>query len=86
MKFTWEKKISNRQLLNVYRVNFLGAKVHPVTIGTMTLKEVNEAMREWTKRVDDTRYVLGSVMGPHPFPMMVRDFQSVISRKQENKS
>ena len=60
----------------------LGAKVHPVTSGTQTLKDaVNECMREWTNRVDDTLYVLGSVMGPHPFPMIVRDFQSVISKE-----
>lgn len=71
-----------RQALNVYRMELLGAKVHPVKSGTRTLKDaVNEAMREWTNRVDDTLYVLGSVMGPHPFPMMVRDFQSVISKE-----
>ena len=70
------KEDTDRQALNVYRMELLGAKVHPVTTGTITLKDaVNEAMREWTKRVDDTMYVLGSVMGPHPFPMMVRDFQ-----------
>jgi tryptophan synthase beta chain len=63
-------------------MELLGAKVHAVTTGTMTLKDaVNEAMREWTSRVDDTLYVLGSVMGPHPFPMIVRDFQSVISKE-----
>lgn len=71
-----------RQALNVYRMELLGAKVNAVTSGTMTLKDaVNEAMRDWTMRVDDTLYVLGSVMGPHPFPMIVRDFQSVISRE-----
>ncbi|BBF42640.1 tryptophan synthase beta chain [Lachnospiraceae bacterium KM106-2] len=71
-----------RQALNVYRMKLLGAKVHPVLTGTRTLKDaVNECMREWTKRVDDTLYVLGSVMGPHPFPMMVRDFQSVIGKE-----
>ena len=76
------KEDTERQKLNVYRMELLGAKVHPVTTGTMTLKDaVNETMREWTKRVDDTLYVLGSVMGPHPFPMIVRDFQSVISRE-----
>ncbi len=76
------KTDTDRQALNVYRMELLGAKVHPVTTGTMTLKDaVNEALREWTKRVDDTLYVLGSVMGPHPFPMIVRDFQSVISRE-----
>lgn len=73
---------TERQALNVYRMKLLGAKVHPVTTGTQTLKDaVNECMREWTNRVDDTLYVLGSVMGPHPFPMIVRDFQSVISRE-----
>lgn len=73
---------TRRQALNVYRMELLGAKVHPVKSGTGTLKDaVNETMREWASRVDDTLYVLGSVMGPHPFPMMVRDFQSVISRE-----
>lgn len=73
---------TKRQALNVYRMRLLGAKVHPVTSGTSTLKDaVSEAMREWTKRIDDTHYLLGSVMGPHPFPMIVRDFQSVISRE-----
>lgn len=76
------KEDTVRQALNVYRMELLGAKVNPVSTGTMTLKDaVNEAMREWTKRVDDTLYVLGSVMGPHPFPMIVRDFQSVISKE-----
>ena len=76
------KEDTIRQALNVYRMELLGAKVHPVTTGTMTLKDaVNEAMRDWSGRVDDTLYVLGSVMGPHPFPMMVRDFQSVISKE-----
>ncbi len=76
------KEDTIRQALNVYRMELLGAKVHPVTSGTMTLKDaVNEAMRDWTNRVDDTLYVLGSVMGPHPFPMIVRDFQSVISKE-----
>ena len=71
-----------RQALNVYRMKLLGAKVHPVTSGTGTLKDaVSEAMREWTNRIADTHYVLGSVMGAHPFPMMVRDFQSIISRE-----
>ena len=71
-----------RQALNVYRMELLGAKVHPVETGTMTLKDaVNEAFKEWTARVDDTLYVLGSVMGPHPYPTIVRDFQSVISRE-----
>ena len=76
------KEDTERQALNVYRMELLGAKVHPVTSGTMTLKDaVNETMREWTNRVYDTHYVLGSVMGPHPFPMIVRDFQSVISKE-----
>lgn len=76
------KEDTDRQALNVYRMELLGAKVHPVTTGTQTLKDaVNETMREWTNRVSDTLYVLGSVMGPHPFPMIVRDFQSVISRE-----
>lgn len=69
-----------RQALNVYRMELLGAKVHCVTSGTMTLKDaISETMREWSMRVVDTHYVIGSVMGPHPFPAMVRDFQSVIS-------
>lgn len=77
---------TDRQALNVYRMELLGAKVHPVTSGTMTLKDaVNECMREWTSRVDDTLYVLGSVMGPHPFPTIVRDFQSVISKESREQ-
>ncbi len=77
---------TERQALNVYRMKLLGARVHPVTTGTMTLKDaVNECMREWTNRVNDTLYVLGSVMGPHPFPMIVRDFQSVISREAKQQ-
>ncbi|MGN1138309.1 MAG: tryptophan synthase subunit beta [Ruminococcus sp.] len=73
---------TERQALNCYRMELLGAKVHPVTTGTQTLKDaVNEALREWTKRVEDTHYVLGSVMGPHPFPTIVRDFQSVIGKE-----
>lgn len=80
------KEDTQRQALNVYRMELLGAKVHAVTTGTMTLKDaVNEAMREWTTRVDDTLYVLGSVMGPHPFPMIVRDFQSVISKESRQQ-
>ena len=76
------KEDTDRQALNVYRMELLGAKVHAVTSGTQTLKDaVNETMREWTNRVSDTHYVLGSVMGPHPFPMIVRDFQSVISKE-----
>jgi tryptophan synthase beta chain len=73
---------TKRQALNVYRMKLLGAKVHPVTTGTKTLKDaVNECMREWTNRISDTHYCLGSVMGPHPFPTIVRDFQSVISKE-----
>ncbi|OPX90202.1 MAG: Tryptophan synthase beta chain [Pelotomaculum sp. PtaB.Bin104] len=76
------KEDTERQALNVFRMELLGAKVHPVTSGTMTLKDaVNETMREWTKRMDDTLYVLGSVMGPHPFPTIVRDFQKVIGKE-----
>ena len=76
------KEDTDRQALNVYRMELLGAKVHPVTNGTQTLKDaVNETLREWTNRISDTHYVIGSVMGPHPFPMMVRDFQSVIGRE-----
>ena len=71
-----------RQALNVYRMRLLGSEVIPVTTGTATLKDaVSEAMREWTKRISDTHYCLGSVMGPHPFPTIVRDFQAVISRE-----
>ena len=71
-----------RQSMNVYRMRLLGAEVHCVDSGTMTLKDaVNEAMKEWTRRVDDTLYVFGSVMGPHPFPMIVRDFQRVIGKE-----
>ena len=73
---------TKRQALNVYRMKLLGADVIPVTSGTATLKDaVSEAMREWTSRIDDTHYCLGSVMGPHPFPVIVRDFQAVISKE-----
>lgn len=76
------KEDTERQALNVYRMKLLGAEVVPVTSGTATLKDaVSEAMREWTRRIDDTHYCLGSVMGPHPFPTIVRDFQAVISRE-----
>jgi tryptophan synthase beta chain len=76
------KEDTDRQALNVFRMELLGAKVHAVTSGTQTLKDaVNETMREWTKRVEDTHYVLGSVMGPHPFPTIVRDFQSIIGKE-----
>ena len=73
---------TKRQALNVYRMRLLGSEVIPVKTGTATLKDaVSEAMREWTSRIDDTHYCLGSVMGPHPFPTIVRDFQAVISRE-----
>lgn len=76
------KEDTERQALNVYRMKLLGAKVHVVTSGTQTLKDaVSETMREWTNRIEDTHYVLGSVMGPHPFPTIVRDFQAVISKE-----
>ncbi|SHJ33886.1 tryptophan synthase subunit beta [Hespellia stercorisuis] len=76
------KEDIERQALNVYRMRLLGSQVHSVSSGTGTLKDaVSEAMREWTSRVDDTHYVLGSVMGPHPFPTIVRDFQAVISKE-----
>ena len=71
-----------RQALNVYRMKLLGTKVHPVDTGTKTLKDaVSETFREWVSRIEDTHYVLGSVMGPHPFPTIVRDFQAVISKE-----
>lgn len=76
------KEDTDRQALNVYRMELLGAKVHPVTSGTQTLKDaVNETLREWTNRIADTHYVIGSVMGPHPFPTIVRDFQSIIGKE-----
>ena len=76
------KEDTIRQALNVYRMRLLGAKVHAVESGTGTLKDaVSETFREWTSRIDDTHYVLGSVLGPYPFPTIVRDFQSVISRE-----
>lgn len=76
------KEDTIRQALNVYRMRLLGAKVHPVETGTGTLKDaVSETFREWTSRIDDTHYVLGSVMGPYPFPEIVRDFQAVIGKE-----
>ena len=73
---------TKRQALNVFRMELLGAKVHAVKTGTRTLKDaVNEALREWTRRVDDTHYLIGSVMGPHPFPTIVRDFQKIIGEE-----
>lgn len=73
---------TKRQALNVFRMELLGAKVHPVKSGTRVLKDaVNECMKEWSNRCDDTLYLLGSVMGPHPFPTIVRDFQSIISKE-----
>lgn len=75
---------TKRQALNVYKMRLLGADVIPVTTGTGTLKDaVSEAMREWVRRIDDTHYCIGSVMGPHPFPTMVRDFQAVISKEMK---
>ena len=80
------KTDTERQALNVYKMRLLGAKVHAVTSGTATLKDaVNETMREWTNRISDTHYVLGSVMGPHPFPTIVRDFQAVISKEMREQ-
>ena len=76
------KEDTERQALNVYRIRLLGAKVNAVTSGTATLKDaVSETMREWTNRIADTHYVLGSAMGPHPFPTIVRDFQAIISKE-----
>ena len=73
---------TERQALNVYKMRLLGAKVHPVETGTATLKDaVSETFREWVSRIDDTHYVLGSVMGPHPFPTMIRDFQAIIGKE-----
>ena len=71
-----------RQALNVYRMKLLGAEVIPVTSGSRTLKDaMNEAMRDWVTNVDDTFYIIGTVAGPHPYPLLVRDFQSVIGRE-----
>ncbi|MFI3141622.1 MAG: tryptophan synthase subunit beta [Clostridia bacterium] len=76
------KEDTERQALNVYKMKLLGAKVHAVTEGTATLKDaVSATMREWTNRIDDTHYVLGSALGPHPFPIIVRDLQAVISKE-----
>jgi tryptophan synthase beta chain len=76
------KEDTKRQALNVYRMRLLGAKVHEVTSGTQTLKDaVNETFKEWTRRIEDTHYVIGSVVGPYPFPEMVRDFQSIIGKE-----
>ena len=80
------KEDTDRQALNVFRMELLGAKVHTVTSGSMVLKDaVNETFREWISRVNDTHYVIGSTMGPHPFPMIVRDFQSVISMEAKEQ-
>jgi len=77
---------TQRQALNVFRMELLGAKVVPVTSGSRTLKDaVNEAMREWVTCVEDTHYCLGSVMGPHPFPWMVREFQSIIGAEAHDQ-
>jgi tryptophan synthase beta chain len=73
---------TQRQALNVFRMELMGAKVIPVTSGTRTLKDaINEALRDWVANVRDTYYLIGSVVGPHPYPLMVRDFQSVIGRE-----
>jgi tryptophan synthase beta chain len=73
---------TRRQALNVFRMELMGAKVIPVKSGTRTLKDaINEALRDWVAHVQDTYYLIGSVVGPHPYPMMVRDFQSVIGRE-----
>lgn len=80
------KMDTDRQKLNVYRMELLGAKVHPVTSGSMVLKDaVNATLQEWTRRVDDTFYVMGSAVGPYPFPQMVHDFQSVISKESKQQ-
>jgi tryptophan synthase beta chain len=77
---------TRRQALNVFRMELLGAKVTPVEAGSCTLKDaINEAMRDWVTNVDSTHYLLGSVLGPHPYPMMVRDFQSVIGREAKSQ-
>ncbi len=76
-----------RQKLNVYRMKLLGAEVVPVTSGSRTLKDaMNEAMRDWVTNVDDTFYIIGTVAGPHPYPMLVRDFQSIIGREAREQS
>ena len=81
-----KKKDAIGRALNVYRMRLLGAEVIPVKTGTATLKDaVSEAMREWTSRISDTHYCLGSVMGPHPFPTIVRDFQAVISKETKEQ-
>jgi len=75
-----------RQALNVYRMKLLGAKVVPVTSGSKTLKDaLNEAMRDWVTNIDDTFYIIGTVAGPHPYPMMVRDFQTVIGKEAKRQ-
>nr|WP_164507273.1 tryptophan synthase subunit beta [Companilactobacillus furfuricola] len=80
------KEDTERQKLNVYRMELLGAKVHPVTTGSMVLKDaVNATLQEWTQRIDDTFYVMGSAVGPYPFPEMVHDFQSVISKESKQQ-
>lgn len=80
------KEDTERQALNVYRMELLGAKVHAVTTGTQVLKDaVNATFQDWTKRIDDTFYVLGSAVGPHPFPEMVKYFQSIISEEARSQ-
>jgi tryptophan synthase beta chain len=76
-----------RQSLNVYRIKLLGATVHPVDSGTATLKDaLNEALRDWVTNIDDTYYIIGSVTGPHPYPMIVRDFNSIVGRELREQS
>ena len=76
-----------RQSLNVYRIKLLGAHVHPVDSGSATLKDaLNEALRDWVTNVDDTYYIIGSVTGPHPYPMIVRDFNAVVGQEIINQS
>ena len=76
-----------RQSLNVYRIKLLGAKVHAVNSGTATLKDaLNEAMRDWVTNIEDTYYIIGSVTGPHPYPMIVRDFNAIVGRELKEQS
>lgn len=76
-----------RQSLNVFRMKLLGAEVHAVESGTRTLKDaMNDAMRDWVSYVDETFYIIGTVAGPHPYPMLVRDFQSVIGRETRRQA
>ena len=79
---TWARKTWQRQAANVYRMKLLGATVVPVSSGSRTLKDaLNEAMRDWVTNVENTFYIIGTVAGPHPYPMMVRDFNSVVGKE-----